>query len=156
MRMVGSCIVTTPRVITYCVVACSSSRGLPDSCIASTFFQPDACRTVRNSETDLPERFAFRKLDPTIRKEPVAMKQLPVRGSCSGPSQPSETGTRPTRSRSDSAIFVSSSQEGGEEHGMWLRVRILNSAPPKMLSGANAFEISDIERMNIGAHEPGH
>jgi hypothetical protein len=23
---------------------------------------------------------------------------------------------------------------------------------PKMLSGANAFEISDIERMNIGAH----
>src|SRR6266566_3754724 len=70
MRMVGSCIVTTPRVITYCVVACSSSRGLPDSCIASTFFQPDACRTVRISETDLPERFAFRKLDPTIRKEP--------------------------------------------------------------------------------------
>src|SRR2546430_9869569 len=94
MRMVGSCIVTTSRVITYCVVACSSSRGLPDSCIASTFFQPDACRTVRNSETDLPERFAFRKLDPTIRKEPVAMKQLPVRGSCSGPRQPSETGTR--------------------------------------------------------------
>ena len=26
---------------------------------------------------------------------------------------------------------------------------------PKMLSGANAFEISDIERMNIGAHQPG-
>jgi hypothetical protein len=26
---------------------------------------------------------------------------------------------------------------------------------PKMLSGANAFEISDIERMNIGAHPPG-
>jgi hypothetical protein len=24
-----------------------------------------------------------------------------------------------------------------------------------MLSGANAFEISDIERMNIGAHQPG-
>jgi hypothetical protein len=24
---------------------------------------------------------------------------------------------------------------------------------PEMLSGANAFEISDIERMNIGAHE---
>ena len=24
---------------------------------------------------------------------------------------------------------------------------------PKMLSGANAFEISDIERMNIGAHQ---
>jgi hypothetical protein len=23
-----------------------------------------------------------------------------------------------------------------------------------MLSGANAFEISDIERMNIGAHQP--
>src|SRR5437660_12703388 len=76
MRMVGSCIVTTSCVITYCVVACSSSRGLPDSCIASTLFQPDACRTVRNSETDLPERFAFRELHPTIRKEPVAMKQL--------------------------------------------------------------------------------
>src|SRR6266513_4492066 len=114
MRMVGSCIVTMPRVITYRVVACASSRGLPDSCIASTFFQPDACRTVRNSETDLPERSAFRKLDPTIRKEPVAMKQLPVRGSCSGP------------------LSLS-----------------------KMLSGANAFEISDIERTNIGAHEPG-
>jgi hypothetical protein len=26
---------------------------------------------------------------------------------------------------------------------------------PKMLSGANTFEISDIERMNIGAHQPG-
>jgi hypothetical protein len=26
---------------------------------------------------------------------------------------------------------------------------------PKMLSGANAFEISDIERMNIRAHQPG-
>jgi hypothetical protein len=26
---------------------------------------------------------------------------------------------------------------------------------PKMLSGANAFEISDIERMNIGAHRLG-
>ena len=26
---------------------------------------------------------------------------------------------------------------------------------PKMLSGANAFEINDIERMNIGAHQPG-
>ena len=26
---------------------------------------------------------------------------------------------------------------------------------PKMLSGANAFEISDIERMNIGAYQPG-
>ena len=26
---------------------------------------------------------------------------------------------------------------------------------PKILSGANAFEISDIERMNIGAHQPG-
>jgi hypothetical protein len=26
---------------------------------------------------------------------------------------------------------------------------------PKMLSGANAFEISDIERMNIGARQPG-
>ena len=26
---------------------------------------------------------------------------------------------------------------------------------PKMLSGAIAFEISDIERMNIGAHQPG-
>jgi len=25
---------------------------------------------------------------------------------------------------------------------------------PKMLSGANAFEISDIGRMNIGAHQP--
>ena len=25
---------------------------------------------------------------------------------------------------------------------------------PKMLSGTNAFEISDIERMNIGAHQP--
>jgi hypothetical protein len=25
-----------------------------------------------------------------------------------------------------------------------------------MLSGANAFEISDIERMNIGAHQLGH
>ena len=25
---------------------------------------------------------------------------------------------------------------------------------PKMLSGANAFEISDNERMNIGAHQP--
>ena len=24
-----------------------------------------------------------------------------------------------------------------------------------MLSGANAFEISDIERVNIGAHQPG-
>jgi hypothetical protein len=24
-----------------------------------------------------------------------------------------------------------------------------------MLSGANAFEISDIKRMNIGAHQPG-
>ena len=24
-----------------------------------------------------------------------------------------------------------------------------------MLSGANVFEISDIERMNIGAHQPG-
>jgi len=24
-----------------------------------------------------------------------------------------------------------------------------------MLTGANAFEISDIERMNIGAHQPG-
>jgi hypothetical protein len=24
-----------------------------------------------------------------------------------------------------------------------------------MLSGANAFEISDIEKMNIGAHQPG-
>jgi hypothetical protein len=26
---------------------------------------------------------------------------------------------------------------------------------PKMLSGASAFEISDIERMNIGGHQPG-
>jgi hypothetical protein len=26
---------------------------------------------------------------------------------------------------------------------------------PKMLSGANAFEISDIERMNVGGHQPG-
>jgi hypothetical protein len=26
---------------------------------------------------------------------------------------------------------------------------------PKMLPGANAFEISDIERMNIGAHGQG-
>jgi hypothetical protein len=26
---------------------------------------------------------------------------------------------------------------------------------PKMVSGANAFEISNIERMNIGAHQPG-
>jgi hypothetical protein len=26
---------------------------------------------------------------------------------------------------------------------------------PKMLSAANAFEISDIERMNIGTHQPG-
>ena len=26
---------------------------------------------------------------------------------------------------------------------------------PKMLSGANAFEISDIERMNTRAHQPG-
>jgi len=26
---------------------------------------------------------------------------------------------------------------------------------PKMLSGANAFEISDIERMKKGAHKPG-
>jgi glyoxylase-like metal-dependent hydrolase (beta-lactamase superfamily II) len=26
---------------------------------------------------------------------------------------------------------------------------------PKMLSGANVFEISDIERMNIGARQPG-
>jgi len=30
-----------------------------------------------------------------------------------------------------------------------------NQSLPKMLSGANAFEISDIERMNIGAHQPG-
>jgi hypothetical protein len=26
---------------------------------------------------------------------------------------------------------------------------------PKMLSGVNVFEISDIERMNIRAHQPG-
>ncbi|OLB28371.1 MAG: hypothetical protein DMG41_01185 [Acidobacteria bacterium] len=26
----------------------------------------------------MPERFAFRELHPTIRKEPVAMKQLPA------------------------------------------------------------------------------
>jgi hypothetical protein len=26
---------------------------------------------------------------------------------------------------------------------------------PKMLSGVNGFEISDIERMNIGAYQPG-
>src|SRR5258708_12023347 len=32
MRMVGSCMVTTPRVITYRVVDCSSSGGLLDWC----------------------------------------------------------------------------------------------------------------------------
>ncbi len=31
----------------------------------------------------------------------------------------------------------------------------LVSSLPKMLSGANAFEISDIEKMNIAAHQPG-
>lgn len=30
-----------------------------------------------------------------------------------------------------------------------------NLSLAKMLSGANAFEISDIERMNIGAYQPG-
>jgi hypothetical protein len=35
----------------------------------------------------------------------------------------------------------------------WRSVRGLSL--PKMLSGANAFEISDIEKMNIGAHQPG-
>jgi hypothetical protein len=30
-----------------------------------------------------------------------------------------------------------------------------NLSLPKKLSGANAFEISDIERMNIGAHQLG-
>jgi hypothetical protein len=30
-----------------------------------------------------------------------------------------------------------------------------NLSLAKMLSGANAFEISDIERMNIGGHQPG-
>ncbi len=36
--------------------------------------------------------------------------------------------------------------------------RVFQKCPlslPKMLSGANAFEISDIERMNIRAHQPG-
>jgi hypothetical protein len=46
----------------------------------------------------------------------------------------------------------------------WVREKIYNPALngrdpslslPKMLSGANAFEISDIEKMNIGAHQPG-
>src|SRR2546423_8901361 len=115
MRMVGSCIVTTYRVITYYVVACSSSR--------------DLASPPRSFSRMLAEQYAT-KLDPTIRKEPVAMKQLPVRGSCSGPRQPSETGTRPTRSRSDSAIFVGSSQEEGGEHGVRLRVRTSNSASP--------------------------
>ena len=32
---------------------------------------------------------------------------------------------------------------------------VLRLSLPKMLSGANAFEISDIERMNIGAHQLG-
>ena len=31
----------------------------------------------------------------------------------------------------------------------------LASSLPKMLSGANAFEISGIEKLNIGAHQPG-
>jgi hypothetical protein len=33
--------------------------------------------------------------------------------------------------------------------------RYANLSLPKMLSGTNAFEISDIARMNIGAHQPG-
>src|SRR5881227_3575216 len=36
-------------------------------------------------------------------------------------------GFRPTRSRSDSAMLVNSSQDEGGEAGVWLRVRILNS-----------------------------
>ncbi len=39
-------------------------------------------------------------------------------------------------------------RQRGERRKTWNRL-------PKMLSGANAFEISDIERMNIGAHQPG-
>jgi hypothetical protein len=36
------------------------------------------------------------------------------------------------------------------------RMGVICALPlPEMLFGANAFEISDIERMNIGAHQPG-
>jgi hypothetical protein len=35
------------------------------------------------------------------------------------------------------------------------RLNAFNLSLPKMLSGANASEINDIERMNIGAYQPG-
>jgi hypothetical protein len=35
------------------------------------------------------------------------------------------------------------------------RMQVVRLSLPKMLSGPNAFEISDIERMNIGAHQQG-
>ena len=35
-----------------------------------------------------------------------------------------------------------------------LRASFSRLSLPKMLSGANAFEINDIDRMNIGAHQP--
>jgi hypothetical protein len=50
--------------------------------------------------------------------------------------------------------------------GAWTAISLFHLSLPKMLSGANAFEISDIERMNMGgasagqdvtwgAHQPG-
>ena len=39
--------------------------------------------------------------------------------------------------------------------GAWTAISLFHLSLPKMLSGANAFEISDIERVNIGAHKPG-
>jgi hypothetical protein len=63
------------------------------------------------------------------RKESAAQMHPWGCENCLGPRQRGETAgaLRPIRSRSDGAIFVSSSQEAGGEPGVWLRVRILKS-----------------------------